>query len=534
MLGGVKVHNLQDVFTGNTQELLKGNWWRKPDGKLVDALQAFGAVITNIPSPMFLTDPERNLVFVNDACLEFIGNPNPKTILGRKCWDVFQADICQTNCPIKECLETKGRCNDRRAIVKDKNNNSLYISVNASVFKSTDGQVLGAMEVIDDISEQVTLRHQARDEAEYANSIIGGITDPFFIVDKDLTVTYINEAAAGAVGYTVAEVTNKMKCRDVFKSDICATNCAIKNAMQTGQCIAGARVNLTHRQGSQIPVLASASPIRNAKGEIVGGFELVRDISNFAVEEQVKEFSERLVNSSQVLATTSEETTSTAEQMSRGIYGLAEDTAKVANLSTETGKLAEESGTAIMKTLQGMNNVFTAVKNVKESLGEIEQHSVKMGQIISVIDDVAEQTNLLALNAAIEAARAGEHGKGFAVVADEVRKLAERSAQSSKEIAELIFSSQKSIEKTGSIAEETIGAVNTIKVEAEDAQDSLKEIVNSIRAVNEHFSNISASTEEISASAEQVNAASENVATMADGLVQVANELNATAEKMGN
>ena len=275
------------------------------------------------------------------------------------------------------------------------------------------------------------------------------------------------------------------------------------------------------------------APIKNASGDIVGGFELIRDISKYSIEDEVKKYAAKMINSCESLAANSEETTVTSEQMSKGITSLAEDSSRVAELSNETGKQAENGSSAISQTLNGMNEIYEVVQRVKDSLNEIGQHSEKMGEIISVIDDVAEQTNLLALNAAIEAARAGEHGKGFAVVADEVRKLAERSAQSSKEIANLIFSSQKSTEKTNGIVGETITIVESIKDGAGEANDRLTEIVSGIQNVNEHFSNISATTEEISASAQQVSAASENVSKLADELLNVAQGLEETAKNLG-
>ena len=97
-------------------------------------------------------------------------------------------------------------------------------------------------------------------------------------------------------------------------------------------------------------MLLRASAIRNGSGDVVGGFELVRDISKFAIEEQVKKISARLLSSSEELAANSEGATLTAEQMSKGIYYLAEDTTKVAGLATDTGKLAQEGGDAILKT----------------------------------------------------------------------------------------------------------------------------------------------------------------------------------------
>lgn len=512
---------------------IRSGLFRKIDPSLVNAMEAYCAVVRNIPNPMFVTDPKRNLVFLNKACLRFIGLTDASTVLGRKCWEVFQTDICKNNCPILECIQQKTCC-QRNAVVKDSAGNPVNISVDASAILTEDGELIGAMEVIRDINQDIKFQETLKNEKEYANSIISGIRDPFFIVDKDLVVTYINEAAAGAVGYRIDEIIGKMKCGDVFKSNICKDSCAIKHAMQTGQSIEGVRVIIKNRQGQEIPILASAAALKDGEGNVIGGFELVRDISaDVAIEEKVKEFSSHLLEASRNLAAAAEETTMTAEQMSKGIYSLAEDSGKVTEVAVQASQTAKDGGKAVVNTLQGMDSIFDIVKKVNDHLGDIEKHSVEMGEIISVIDDVAEQTNLLALNAAIEAARAGEHGKGFAVVADEVRKLAERSAQSSKEIANLIHSSQKSINLTGDTVQQAIGIVENVKVGADTAKHSLEDIVKGIDDVYERFSNISAATEEISASSEQVSSASVEVARSAEDLAQVAGGLNETAAMFG-
>jgi len=158
-----------------------------------------------------------------------------------------------------------------------------------------------------------------------------------------MTVTFINEAAAGAVGI---------------------------------------RVNITARNGRQIPVLASASVIRNSAGDVIGGFELVRDISKFAIEEQVKKISSRLLDSCEGLVANSEETTVVAEQMSKGIYSLAEDTTKVAGLATETGKLAQEGGDAILKTLktEEISASSQQVAGAAENVAGLSDQLVRIGK----------------------------------------------------------------------------------------------------------------------------------------------------------
>ena len=514
---------------------VKNGLFTRVDPAVLNAMEAYCAVVHSVPNPMFVTDTERNLIFLNRACLEFIGLSDAREVIGKKCWDLFQADICEKECPLADCLKEKKAFSGRKAVVKDNEGQPVYISIDAAPVVNRNGELIGAMEVIRDISEERRFQETLKNEKEYANSIVKGIKDPFFIVDKDLVVTYINESAAGAVGYRVDEVVGKMKCRDVFNSDICRDNCAIKYAMRTGESIEGVRVMLKDRYGKEIPVVASAASLRDGEGNIIGGFELVRDItSDVAIEERVKEASMCLLESGRSLSAASEETSTTAEHMSQGTYSLAEEMGKAAELASDAGSMAQEGGQAVINTLQGMEAIFNIVTKVSDHLSEIEKHSVEMGEIISVIDEVAEQTNLLALNAAIEAARAGEHGKGFAVVADEVRKLAERSAHSSKKIADLIRSSQKSINVTGGTVQQAIDIVDNIKSGAGTAKKSLEDIVSGIDNVSERFGNISAATEEISASSEQVSSSSEEVARLARELAEVADSLNGAAAMFGH
>ena len=227
----------------------------------------------------------------------------------------------------------------------------------------------------------------------------------------------------------------------------------------------------------------------------------------------------------QEVAGTANEFASTVQAMSDYIEGMVE-TAKGIQSSAREGSEAVEKAVA---TTTGLRHNMAAMAQVVEDLGE---QSRQIGQIVEVITQIADQTNLLALNAAIEAARAGEHGRGFAVVAEEVRHLAEQSAQSTTQIIGLVRSIQAETQRTVTgISEGAAGAEASAEA-VEHSGRLLNHIISQIEEISAAIMEVSQGIEMISSGSQQLAATTEEQSASIDFVASSAQELSQMAERL--
>ncbi|MBP3039396.1 methyl-accepting chemotaxis protein [Bacillaceae bacterium Marseille-Q3522] len=288
----------------------------------------------------------------------------------------------------------------------------------------------------------------------------------------------------------------------------------------------------------------------------------------------IEETSAHIASSVQQLAQSADETTNVSEQISTAIQGVAagseeqtegiekiteavtyvsneineisSNTEKMTELSETTTAHAKDGEEAVDRTVQQMNFIQEIVGKSNQSILKLNERSHEISQFLNVITDIAEQTNLLALNAAIEAARAGESGKGFAVVAEEVRKLAEESNQSAKQIGvlvneikndtgnsvDLVKQVSTEVEKGIKTTHETKQTFGTIYRSMSDTNKQVQDIYNAAKKISSYASEVAATVEQVLAIAEENSKNSANVSSSAQEQLAAIEEITASSKSL--
>lgn len=219
----------------------------------------------------------------------------------------------------------------------------------------------------------------------------------------------------------------------------------------------------------------------------------------------------RIAGGSASQSTRAAQVSTASQEMSSTIAEITRSVSSAAEAAKEASTVAEKGGHAVVRTIDSIESISRTARESSGIIASLGSRSREIGTIITVIDDIADQTNLLALNAAIEAARAGEQGRGFAVVADEVRRLAEKTMKATKEIDAMIKAMQEETGKAVESVENEVAAVATGARLAEEAGASLNEIVGRVGVVTSMIEAVTVAIQQQHSATEQISCDIENV-----------------------
>ncbi len=286
-------------------------------------------------------------------------------------------------------------------------------------------------------------------------------------------------------------------------------------------------------KGDYLKIKEDVNKLNYAMNQLIGRVaESTTELASAASE--ISASTEEMAAGANEQRTQTADVAASIEQMIRTINENTRHVTSASLSAEEAGSKAHEGGRVVIETIEGINRIAEIVLQSSSTIQNLGKSSDQIGEIVQVIDDIADQTNLLALNAAIEAARAGEQGRGFAVVADEVRKLAERTTKATKEIAQKIKQIQK--DTSGAVVSIQQGAIEVEKGKtlAGKAGEALNDIILHSEKLVDVISQLAAASEEQSATGEQINLNVEAINLVTQQAADGTHQISRAAEDLYN
>ncbi len=504
--GNILDRGKEGVVHGCFDEIVKGV------NKTIDSLVNY---LDYIAIPIVLVDMDFKVHFMNKSALSLIGETNQATI-GKQCSDYFKSDDCNSEkCALCQCMK-KGEPVTEETVARP-GGLELDISYTGVPIKDENGKVVGAMEFVVDLTAVKYASRRSERRAKYQS------------IHIDRLVEQLDKLASGNLDISLeldpatSETTNHFNNFTRIKQSLDRSSSSIKSYIQEVSSTLERMLqkDLTVKIERDYP--GSFKPLKSSiNGFIEGLNEIFTNIGRSA--ESVSAGAESLAATGQSIAESASSQSHSVQQVTEtinAVYEVSEKNASNAMLANDYSKKIKSDADI---GSQGLRQLVTAMSQIKKAAEGIE------GVIVS-IENIAFQTNLLALNAAIEAARAGEHGKGFAVVADEVRNLSLRSTEATAETVELIDNTILKVNQGIKVVDDTVSSFKTILEGLDGITETVEKIAtaskeqnNSLELVNSEINDISQTTISNTATAEQTASLSEEMSGQSAALSNMLSE----------
>ena len=290
----------------------------------------------------------------------------------------------------------------------------------------------------------------------------------------------------------------------------------------------------TTRTNDEVGLLiaAIADMVSNLRQKVTRTVDISEGIA--AASNQLNTTSEQIARGAEEVATQAGTVASASQEMSSTSMEIARNCTMAAEVSRQSIDAANAGAAVVHETIQGMSVIADRVRQTSSTIEALGSRSQEIGNIIGTIEDIADQTNLLALNAAIEAARAGEQGRGFAVVADEVRALAERTTKATREIGVMIKAIQSETQEAVKTMEDGVREVEKGAVSSQESGQALENILGRISEVSMQISQIATAAEEQTATTNEVTMNVQQINQVVGNTARGAEETAAAAAHLAN
>jgi PAS domain S-box-containing protein len=489
--------------------------------------------------PLVTISAEGKITDVNKSTEEVTGVPRDR-LIGSDFSDYFTE-------PVKaregyQQVFSKGQVKDYPLTIRHTSGRTVSVLYNASVYRDKAGKVQGVFAAARDVTERRKMEEELRTASQYSRSLIEASLDPLVTISAEGKIMDVNEATINVTGVPRDRLIGTDFANYFTEPD--KARSGYQRVFSQG-FVKDYPLAIRHSTGRVIDVLYNASVYRNEAGQVQGVFAAARDITERKkMEEELKNVlkevqeavnvltpstSEILTSTTQAAsgvaetATSVSETTTTVEEVRQAAQITSQKATQVSENAQMAVKTAQSGKKAVDQLIEGMHHIRERVESIAESIVRLSEQGQSISEIITFVNDIADQSNLLAVNAAIEAAKAGEQGKGFAVVAQEIKSLAEQSKQATARVRAILGDIQKGTTTAVMATEQGSKAAEAGTQQSATAEET-------IRVLAEYISEAAQAATQISVSGTQQMAGMDQIASAMENIKQTS-EQNATSAK---